>query len=299
MKLKSPQFLDSDPLFHAWEGARIAILPFPYEGGVSYGGGASAAPDAVIEASRYLELYDEVLGIEPFRAGISTVEPPPIPAGGEKAVRCVYDFTRRVLEQGKFVILLGGDHSISSGYFRALEEKICSPVGVIQIDAHADLRDSYGGSRFSHACVMARIREITRNTLQLGIRSMSAKEAERVSTEGLSLITMHEYRKGGIDLKRSLQDLPPRVFLTFDVDAFDWSVISSTGTPEPGGFFWDEAIELLEMIFSEKEVVGFDVVELSHVKGDRNSPFAVAKLIYKMIAFLVAKRGPSGLHPTG
>ena len=283
------QFLDLEPSLSSWEKAKVVIFPFPYEGGVSYGKGASKAPDAVINASRYLELYDEVLEFEPCRAGICTVMPPLVPSDHEDAVSKVYGTARSILEDEKYLVLLGGDHSISSGFFKALSERY-KDLAVVQIDAHADLRDTYEGSPFSHACVMSRIRETTSYTLQIGIRSMSLEEAERVKRENLPLCTMHDYRRGCFDLEKALDSLPEKVFLTFDVDAFDWSVVSSTGTPEPGGFSWDEAIGLLQVIFSEKDVVGFDVVELSHSDIDRNSPFAVAKLIYKMIGFRLANQ---------
>jgi agmatinase len=179
---------------------------------------------------------------------------------------------------------VGGDHSISSGYCQALLERY-RRISVIQLDAHADLRETYDNSPWSHACVMARIREMTRNTLQIGIRSVSLEEAKRVKHENITLCTMHEYRSGAFDLQAAMQHLPDPVFLTLDVDVFDWSVIASTGTPEPGGFLWDEGLDALRHIFSQKHVVGFDVVELAYQEYDRNSPFAVAKLIYKMLAF--------------
>jgi agmatinase len=284
LTLHVKQFLGLEPEFTAIENAKVVILPFPYEGGISYGAGTANAPDAILEASYHLELYDEVLEAEPFRMGIATVAPPSIPRDPEEMIRTGYESTRLLLEQGKFVVLIGGDHSISSGYFKALQERY-GQVSVIQLDAHADLRETYMGSPWSHACVMARIREMTDNTLQLGIRSLSLEEAKRVKQEDIALYTMHEYRNGDCDLHTSIQILPDPIFLTLDVDVFDWSVIMSTGTPEPGGFFWDEGLALLNQIFTQKHVVGFDVVELSYQEYDRNSPFAVAKLIYKMLGF--------------
>ena len=224
MKLYSRQFLDCDPSLHAWEQSSIAILPLPYEGGVSYGKGTSKAPDSVIEASRYLETYDEVLEFEPIRSGISTLEPPPLKLEGRGILDCVYRYTQRILEQDKYLVLIGGDHSISSGFFKALKE-IYGSLGVIQIDAHADLRNSYDGSPLSHACVMSRIREMTSHTLQIGIRSMSAEEARRIKEEDIRLVTMHEFRSGDFVLDDLIEDLPQRIFLTLDVDAFDLSLI--------------------------------------------------------------------------
>ncbi|MEW5910303.1 MAG: arginase family protein, partial [Thermodesulfobacteriota bacterium] len=189
MKLHPRQFLGPDPLFCEYETAAAALLPFPYEGGISYGNGAAAAPDAVIEASHQIELYDEQLNAEPFRMGIVTMAPPRVPKTPEKMVSTLYNAARRLLNDDKFVVVIGGDHSITSPFFNALQEKYSS-VSVIQIDAHADLRDSYNGSRLSHACVMARLREKTTHTLQIGIRSLSLEEAEQVKREKLPMITM-------------------------------------------------------------------------------------------------------------
>ena len=284
MKLHPKQFLGLEPQSNAFENAAVVILPFPYEGGISYGTGTAKAPDAVLDASCYLELYDEILRLEPHRIGIVTLEPPPIPDNPQEMVNIVYNKIRSLIHQQKFVVLLGGDHSITTGYVKALKE-IHNEISVIQMDAHADLRDSYDGSPLSHACVMSRIRELTPHTLQIGIRSLSLEEAEKAEKQNLTLCIMNALREKSFNLEEALNRLPDPVFLTVDVDVFDWSVIASTGTPEPGGFFWDEGIALLQKIFAQKNVIGFDVVELSYNEHDRNSPFAVAKMIYKMIGF--------------
>jgi agmatinase len=264
--------------------ARVVILPFGYEGGVSYGKGAAIGPQAVLEASQYLELYDEVLDTEPNQIGIFTVAPPAIAEEPEQMVEQLQAMVQALLEQGKFVVVIGGDHSITNGYLRAVRRQYAQ-FGVIQLDAHADLRDSYDGSPLSHACTMARARELTPHCLQIGIRSMSKAEARRIKEEGLALYTMQDWRNGRLDLGAALDRLPAKVFLTLDVDVFDWSVISDTGTPEPGGCYWQEAMDLLETVFAAKDVIGADVVELSPDPQSSNarSAFAVAKLIYKMI----------------
>jgi agmatinase len=275
-----------------FETAAVAVVPFGYEGGVSYGKGTAAAPNAVLAASHYLELYDEVLDDEPCRIGIATIDQPRIPSSADAMLNTLETVTGTLLDQQKFVAVIGGDHSITTGYVRALAKR-CDRFGVLQLDAHADLRDSYEGSPLSHACVMARLREITPHTLQIGIRSMSAKEARQVKEEDLALCTMHRFRNGGFDLEAELARLPDQLFITVDVDVFDWSVIASTGTPEPGGMLWDEAMDLLQVVFRSKTVLGFDVVELARRDHDDNSPFATAKLIYKMIGmkyFLNKKR---------
>ena len=284
MKLHRRQFLDLDPEYTDFEKAAVSILPFPYEGGISYRSGTARAPDAVLEASGNLELYDEVLRSEPYRMGIATINSPDIPAQTEDVLERVYRSTRSLMKAGKFVVLLGGDHSITPGCFRAVHEKYPA-VSVIQLDAHADLRDTYDESRFNHACTMARIRDICKDTLQLGIRSMSKEEAERIDTEDISLYTISDFHNSMFDIDTVLDRLPDPVYVTVDVDVFDWSVIMSTGTPEPGGFTWEEGLSLLHRISIRKSVVGFDVVELAYNDNDYNSPFAVAKLIYKMLGF--------------
>jgi len=270
MEISKKQFLGTDAGTAIFEDAAVIVLLFGYEGGASYGKGTAKGPEAIIDASCYLELYDEVLEVEPYRVGICTVTPPDIPETPDAVNRMVYEITREILDKNKFIVSVGGDHSITSGYCRTLKEKY-GALSVIQIDAHADLRQSYEGSKLSHACVMSRIREMTSDTLQLN--------------EQIAVCTLHEFRARGFDLTTALQRLPDPVFITFDVDVFDWSVVRSTGTPEPGGLLWDEAISLLRQIFSLKRVVGFDVVELAYDEHDRNSAFAAAKLIYKMIGF--------------
>lgn len=284
MKLNKRQFLGSENEFAQWEKAQFVILPVPYEGAVSYGHGTASAPEAILEASEYLEFYDEILKRCPHEVGIVTLAPTPISMDHARMHQIVFEKTHEILQHNKIPVLVGGDHSISSGAFRAFCEKYGS-ISCVQIDAHSDLRHQYEESIYSHASVLARIREMTPNALQIGIRSMSAEEAETIRKDQLMVCTMHEYRRRLFPLDDALSRLPDPVYLTVDVDAMDWGVIASTGTPEPGGFYWDEAMELLEKIFSRKQVVGFDMVELSTSASDRNSPFAAAKLLYKMIAF--------------
>ncbi len=293
MKRHSRQFLDIDPEFSNFETSAVAIVPVPYEGGISFGKGTVHGPAAIIDASRYLELYDEVIKAEPYRMGIVTIKPL---SGRKKAhsiQKEIYQSVRALIGSGKFVVGIGGDHSISIGFVKALIEKHRT-ISVIQLDAHSDLRYTYEDNPLSHACVMARIREMTPGTLQMGIRSMSVEESTQIEQEGLPVITMHEYRKSNFDLNAALNRVHDPVYLSVDVDVFDWSVIRSTGTPEPGGLLWDEAMVLLENIFMQKNVIGFDIVELAVQPNDINSPFAAAKLIYKMLGFKLASEVNSG-----
>lgn len=287
MKAHATPFLAPPPEYCDFERARVAILPFPYEGGVSYGRGAAEAPQAVLEASQQVEFFDEVLCAEPFRIGIFTAAAPEIPARPEEMLALLTTLADELVTADKFTIVIGGDHSVTSGYVRSLAKRY-PEFGVIQLDAHADLRESYQDNPLSHASVMARIREITPHTLQIGIRSMDLQEAKCVRDGRLTFCSMQQWRTGQFDLEGALAAMPPKVFITLDVDVFDWSVIASTGTPEPGGLGWYEMLDLLKTIFDAKEVIGCDVVELAHQPHDLNSPFAVAKLIYKMIGLKFA-----------
>jgi agmatinase len=281
------QFLEPGEACTGFDTAAAAILPVPFEGGVSWGRGAAGGPDALLTASAYIEEYDEVLGVEPCRMGIFTAAPPELPsdpAGVEQAVRHA---AAELIARGRFPVLIGGDHSVSLGCFRALHEHF-GRLSVIQLDAHADLREEYEGSRLSHACIMARIREQTADVLQLGIRSLSSPEAQRIAREKLAVFTMDQLHGSGFSLGAELDRLPDPVYVTVDLDAFDWSVIRSTGTPEPGGFLWAAGLVLLRRIFETRNVVGFDVVELAAEPGDRNSAFAAAKLVYRMLGFKLA-----------
>jgi agmatinase len=284
------QFLGEDSGTPDPENAAFFILPVPYEGAVSYGAGTADGPDAIIHSSAFLELYDETLKKETCSAGIITLKPLKVSKQSENVTEFVRSGVGEILDTGGFPIVIGGDHSISTGFCRAVQEKYGS-VSVIQIDAHADLRESYQGNPYSHASVMARIREITSQTLQIGIRSLSRAEADRIERESLDVCFMDDFRSGEYDLESKIEKIENPVFLTLDVDALDWSVVRSTGTPEPGGFLWDEILTLLDYIFKSKQVVGFDVVELCGNPDDPNSAFAIAKLIYKMIGFNTRRPG--------
>lgn len=261
---------------------RIAVLPFGYEGTVSYGRGTSEGPRAILEASHFVEFYDEILEDEPRRLGIATESPPPIPTDPAEAIQGIAEATERIARQGRFPVVLGGEHSISFGVYQGLA-RVHGAIGVIQFDAHADLREEYEGTPFSHASVMARIREKTDAVLQLGIRSLSREEAETIRQRQYAIGWMHAIRSGHFDLDAALERLPEKIFLTFDVDALDLALVRSTGTPEPGGFTWDEITSLLQRICCQKHLVGFDMVELS--SGDDASAFTVARLTYRLMGF--------------
>ncbi|MDY6861860.1 MAG: agmatinase [Thermodesulfobacteriota bacterium] len=277
-------FLDLEKEYTDIKRAKVVILPVPYERTVTFGIGTSKGPYSIIFASRHLELYDETLNLEPYRVGIATFPALSLPDEPYDAINTVYESTKALIQDGKFVVSLGGEHTISVGFCKALVE-IYPSLCVIQLDAHADLRENFCGSPYNHACTMARIREYVTDALQIGIRSMSSYEAEIIYKRDYKVFTMDMFRSKEIDLEKILDSIGNDIFLTIDVDAFDWSVIRSTGTPEPGGFLWGESLHLLSLIFRKKNVVGFDIVELTGNGRDINSSFAAAKLVYKLIGF--------------
>lgn len=286
MKQRDRTFLDLSLPYTDPDNAAVHILPLPYDGAVSYGSGAALAPNEVIEASGQVELYDEILCSEPYKAGIATLAAPDLPQAPHEMVNALYGaFKGLLLSSSAALVGIGGDHSVTVPHVQALCDSR-QPLSVIQLDAHADLRDTYQDTPYSHACVMRRVRECTPHTLQLGIRSLCVEEAGYIESQQIPVRFMHGLRTDGLNIKRDLATLPDPVFITLDVDVLDWSVVSATGTPEPGGFTWNEIIHVLTLIFRQKQVIGFDVVELS-AGGPVNSAFAVARLIYKMIGLML------------
>lgn len=273
--------------------SRTAILPVPLERTTSYGKGTASGPEAILRASQALELYDEELSGEPAAGGIATL-PPFLPQAFDLAealeeIRCR---AHEVLDDGKFLVTLGGEHSLTLAPARAAADEIgggAARVGVVQFDAHADLRPSYEGTPYSHASVMRRLVEDGFPTLAVGLRSLSAPEAELIRERRLPVIWGQELGRDPAACRRRfeelLEELPESVYLTFDLDFFDPSLVPATGTPEPGGGTWWATLELLRLLFERKDVVAADVVELAPVGGLPASDFLAAKLVYKMIGY--------------
>jgi agmatinase len=277
-----------------FDRAHVAILPVPYEATVSYGRGTAGGPQAILDASEQLELYDEEMQAEPFRCGVWTAAPLAIPAeGGEAMIRSVEGRVSELLRAGKWVVMLGGEHSITTGGVRAAAERH-ENLQVVQLDAHADLRDRYEGDRWSHACAMARCTEIA-PVRAFGVRSYSSEEAQRIR-EGIDGYRItHAWEMDSDDwIEMAVEGLEGRpVYLTIDVDYFDPAVVPSTGTPEPGGAGWRQTLLLLERLFRVSRVVGCDVVELAPRPGLHHADFTVARLVYKLIAYACGGAG----HP--
>ncbi len=271
------------------DSSRIVILPVPYDGTSTWIKGADRGPEAILEASANMELYDIDTGSEVYALGIHTADPILGHEDPEEMVRDVRAQVQGFLRQDKFVVTLGGEHSISIGPVYAHAETF-KDISVLQVDAHTDLREEYLGSRYNHACVMARVRE-TCDFVQVGIRSMDA--AEMIGIRKENLFTAGAIRKNPGWQEKVLERLHQNVYLTFDLDAFDPSIMPSTGTPEPGGLGWYEVMDLIRMVTEQRNLVGMDVVELCPNPGNRAPDFLAAKLIYQTLSFKFAGHKPS------
>jgi agmatinase len=266
------------------DDARVVILPVPYEATVTYGGGTARGPEAILQASTQVELHDEQRGGVPAEVGIHTDHAFRLPqAEPETIIEAVADRFGFWIDAGMWVVMLGGEHSITAGGVRAAAARHPG-LQVVQLDAHADLRESYEGSRWSHACAMARTLEHA-PVLAVGIRSYGAGEAARIreGIEGYRMVPAWELEKEGW-IERALDRLEPGpVYLSVDLDYFDPSVMPATGTPEPGGGRWWPTVEFLEELFRRREVVAADMVELAPIEGLHHPDFTAARLAYKLI----------------
>jgi agmatinase len=290
-----PRFLGADIPETSYEQAEVVVLPLPFERTVSYGHGTAGGPEALLVASGYVELYDEEVGLEPCAQGIATVdafEPDAEDLGA--AMDEMEAEARRHMAAGKFVVSLGGEHALTLAPVRAARS-VFGEIGVVQFDAHGDLRESYGGTIYSHAAVMRRIVELGIPTLQVGLRAVSTPEAQLVREKNLAVIWGHEVaadeRTGSTErFDRLLATLPEQIYLTFDIDFFDPALVPATGTPEPGGGTWYPTLALLRRLFATKTVVAMDVVELAPTEGQPTSDFVAAKLVSKALAYRWLRR---------
>jgi agmatinase len=290
-------FLGLDESASDFERAEAVILPVPYEATTSFGGGTGGGPAAIIEASRYLELYDQELDAEPYEAGIATLPALALtgagPAEALGELRAAYDALLDAAP-GKFVVTLGGEHSISSAPILAWADRLGAEgrrLTVLQIDAHTDLRAEYEGSEYSHAAVMHRVHDRV-ELVAVGIRAITADEMRLVRrSEGIHVFLADDIHTGTNWVDDVMARLGDDVYISFDVDGFDPSLVPSTGTPEPGGLQWYPVLHLLRRVFAERTVHGADVVELAPIPGLVAPDFLVAKLVYKMIGYRVTEGG--------
>jgi agmatinase len=277
-----------DPEYATLETAAFVVVPVPYDLTTTYQGGARKGPAAIIEASCNMELYDEELDRETYKAGIHTLTPlEAVAAGPEGMLERVEKAVSGVLELGKVPVMLGGEHSITLGAVRAARKRYPT-LSVLHLDAHADMRESYQGTPYSHACIGRRIRELS-PVVQAGIRSMSAEEAAFIRKKNVPVFSAATIRKDRTWVSKVLRHLSRDVFISVDLDALDPSVMPATGTPEPGGLTWHDVLDVIREVCRKRRVVGFDIVELAPIPGMVAPDFLAARLAYRMMGYVSNK----------
>lgn len=267
--------------FAKLEKAKVVLIPVPYDGTSTWQKGADKGPQAFLDASENMELYDIETDTEVYQQGVFLADAVTENSSPEAMVDAVHQATKRYIKKNKFVTIFGGEHSISIGTIRAFNEMYPN-LTVLQLDAHADLRKEYEGSKCNHACAVYEASQTT-NLIQVGIRSMDAIE-KTVMDEDKTYFA-HEMVEDSTWMDSAIDQMTDNVFITIDLDVFDPSIMPSTGTPEPGGLLWYETLDFLRQIFEEKNVVGFDIVELCPNKDEKSSDFLAAKLYYKMLSY--------------
>lgn len=259
----------------------IVVIPVPYDGTSTYGKGADKGPEAIFDAAENMELYDIETNSEVYLRGINMVPAITEDTSPEAMVDAVHTGVKKYLDLGKFVTMIGGEHSVSIGSIRAFKEKY-EDLTVLQLDAHSDLRPEYNGSACNHACAMHEASK-TCNLVQVGIRSMDAVEIPFLNDK--NLFTSYDIRSNEFWKEDVVNCIGDNVYITIDLDAFDPSIMPSTGTPEPGGLLWNETLDLLKKVFNKSNVVGFDIVELAPNKTTQAPDFMAAKLFYKLLSY--------------
>ena len=263
------------------DNAKIVLIPVPYDGTSTWQKGADKGPEALLHATENMELYDIETDTEVYQQGIYIAPAITENSSPEAVVNEVHKVTKDYIKRNKFVTIVGGEHSISIGTIRAFNE-LYDNLTVLHIDAHADLRKEYDGSRYNHACAAYEASQTT-NLIQVGIRSMDALEKTIMDEE--KTYFAHEMANDEYWVDNVIDQCTDDVFITFDLDVLDPSIMPSTGTPEPGGLFWYETLDFLKRVFEEKNVVGFDIAELCPKENDKSSDFLAAKLYYKMLSY--------------
>lgn len=283
----TPPFLGPDAASGRTE-ARAFVFPVPYEATTSWGGGTRRGPEAILRASAHVELWDLELEADPSTVGIHTLPARELTRAGPAAAMAeLEEAYGEILDEvdGGFVAMLGGEHTITAPAVRATASRLDERVHVLQLDAHADLRDSYEGTPHSHASVMARVLDVA-DVVGVGIRAVSRREVELAGeASGVTLVHAREALEGDGWMDRALEALGDPVYLSFDVDYLDPSLVPATGTPEPGGGEWYDTLRFLRRVFRERTVVGCDVVELAPAPGLHAADFLVAKLLYKILGY--------------
>ncbi|MFA4917314.1 MAG: agmatinase [Syntrophales bacterium] len=278
-----------DSSFSSFEKAHFVVVPVPYDLTSTYQPGSRNGPLAILSASQHMELYDEELDKETYLAGIHTISPLEVDARGP--AKMVETINQKILETisfGKTTVTLGGEHSVSLGAIWAMKEKY-PEISVLQLDAHADMRDSYQGSPYSHACLGRRVSESC-PLVQAGIRSMSAEEASFIKENKVKTFSADFILKENLWWEAICENLQGDVYITIDLDVLDPSIMPSTGTPEPGGIYWNDILRLVRETAKRSRIRGFDIVELAPIAGMVAPDFLAAKLIYRIMGYLLANQ---------
>lgn len=272
--------------FARLETAKVVVIPVPYDGTSTWQKGADKGPAALLDAACNMELYDIETGTEVYQEGIYLAPPVTENSSPEAMVEAVHKTVASYLEQGKMVTALGGEHSISIGVIRAYMEKY-KELTILQIDAHADLRESYEGSKCNHACAVYEANQKA-HLVQVGIRSMDVSENKVMKRE--NVFFAHEMDTNPKWMNEAIDRMTRDVFITIDLDAFDPSIMPSTGTPEPGGMQWYETLKFIRKVNKKRNIVGFDIVELMPNEEEKSSDFLAAKLYYKILTYIFKKK---------
>ena len=267
------------------EKSKVVIVPVPYDETSTWIKGADKGPDAILDASANMELYDIESDCEIFEKGIHTANAVSEKSSPDKMVDAVYKEVSKYLNKDKFTVLIGGEHSVSIGSIKAFAEKY-SDLTILQLDAHGDLRQEYEETIYNHACVMARARELC-PIIQVGIRSMSIEEREFADKD--RVFFAHQIYNNTNWMDKALSKLTKNVYITIDLDVFDPSIMPSTGTPEPGGLLWYDVLNFLKKVNQKANIVGFDVVELCPNIHSKGSDFLASKLIYQILNYKFSK----------
>lgn len=285
-------FIGLEEEYSSFKKSKVSILQVPYDKTTTYIHGTSNGPSAIIDASRYLELFDDEINMETYKVGIHTMEPLDVALlSSEDMVEKVRASASELLKSNKFPVMLGGEHSISVGAVKAFKE-VYPNLSVLHLDAHCDLRDEYFGSKLNHGCVARRISEIC-PIVQVGTRSMSKEEKDFLATQANGKVkntSVYDILENPMWKDMATKSLSENVYVSIDLDVFDPSLVPSVGTPEPGGIGWYETLDLLRDVSKDKKIVGFDVVELCPLPGQVSSDFLAAKLIYRLLGYTFSSK---------
>ena len=285
--LPQATFAGLEAPYSSFDEARVVILPVPYDGTSEWRSGSRHGPQAIIDASQYLELYDSDLDLEIYKIGISTLpRVEPVLSSPQDMIERVYQVVTGLIQKRKLPVLLGGEHTLSLGAVRAFSEAF-PKLSVLQLDAHADLRDEYLGTRYGQACVMRRISELCPIS-QVGLRSLSLEERQFLTQSKLAPFYMSDLSSRAT-ADKILDSLGEDVYITIDVDVLDPSIMPAVGTPEPDGMSWRQLLDVLEPVALHKHLVGFDLMEFCPNEGPNSCAFLLAKLAYKLIGSAVAQ----------